>query len=127
MFEQSDRDKKELKSESDLSQDHEKSVLSDEGKTFTAEAPIPGLDHRKTKSETLAWPLWVLVVISLLSTIFLFALDNTIVAVIQPKIVETFGNAIEKLPWLSVAFPLGSCGVNLVWLVTINVITIESL
>jgi hypothetical protein len=49
---------------------------------------------------------WALVVISILSSIFLFSLDNTIVADIQPAIIETFGE-VNKLPWLSVGFLLG--------------------
>ena len=57
---------------------------------------------------------WVLVVISVLSSIFLFALDNTIVADVQPKIVATLGD-IAKLPWISVAFSLGAVSVNLIW------------
>jgi MFS family permease len=49
---------------------------------------------------------WVLVVIAILSSTFLFAIDNTIVADVQPTIVERF-DSIEQLPWLSVAFLLG--------------------
>ncbi|KAF2836790.1 MFS general substrate transporter [Patellaria atrata CBS 101060] len=51
--------------------------------------------------------LWAVVVSSVLSAIFLFALDNTVVALIQPQIVDTLGH-IEKLPWLSVSFALTS-------------------
>lgn len=57
---------------------------------------------------------WVLVIFSILSAIFLFALDNTIVADVQPKIVDSFGE-INKLPWISVSFALGGVAVNLVW------------
>jgi Major Facilitator Superfamily len=57
---------------------------------------------------------WALVVVAILSSIFLFSLDNTIVAVIQPPVVETFG-AVGKLPWLSVAFLLGAASTNLIW------------
>lgn len=57
---------------------------------------------------------WALVVISILSSIFLFSLDNTIVADIQPAIVETFGD-LDKLPWLSVAFLLAAASTNLIW------------
>lgn len=55
---------------------------------------------------------WTMVVVSLLSSMFLFSLDNTIVADIQPSIVGTFGQ-IEKLPWVSVGFPLGATAVTL--------------
>ncbi|KAI9765802.1 MAG: hypothetical protein M1840_007084 [Geoglossum simile] len=57
---------------------------------------------------------WALVVVGILSTTFLFALDNSIVADIQPKIIQTFGE-IDKLPWLSVAFALGSAASTLIW------------
>lgn len=57
---------------------------------------------------------WVLVVISILSSTFLFALDNTIVADVQPKIVERFGD-ISKLPWLSVSFLVAAAATNLIW------------
>ncbi|KAI4204591.1 MAG: hypothetical protein LQ346_001601 [Caloplaca aetnensis] len=58
--------------------------------------------------------IWVLIVLSILSSTFLFALDNTIVADVQPAIIERFGS-IEKLPWLSVAFLVAAAGTNLVW------------
>ena len=58
--------------------------------------------------------VWVLVVISILSSTFLFALDNTIVADVQPAIVDRF-NSISKLPWLSVAFLVAAAATNLVW------------
>lgn len=59
-------------------------------------------------------PLWCLVVLSILSSTFLFSLDNTIVADVQPAIVRRF-NATDKLPWLSVAFLLGAASSNLFW------------
>jgi len=58
--------------------------------------------------------MWILVVISILSSTFLFALDNTVVADVQPKIILEF-NEIDKLPWMSVAFALGGISVNLIW------------
>lgn len=57
---------------------------------------------------------WALAVISILISTFLFALDNTIVADVQPAIVERFGQ-VDKLPWLSVAFLVAASGTNLVW------------
>jgi hypothetical protein len=44
---------------------------------------------------------WALVVIAILSSIFLYSLDNTVVADITPAVVNAFGDAL-KLPWLSV-------------------------
>lgn len=58
--------------------------------------------------------LWVLVVLSILSSTFLWALDNTIVADIQPAIVRQFAS-VDKLPWLPVAFLLGAASTNLFW------------
>ncbi|KAI1078228.1 major facilitator superfamily-domain-containing protein [Whalleya microplaca] len=58
--------------------------------------------------------LWVICVASIISAVFLFSLDNTIVALVQPQIIESFGS-IEKLPWLSVSFALGNVAVNLPW------------
>ena len=68
----------------------------------------------KTDSEILDWPRWTIIVLSILSSVFLFALDNTIVADIQPKVIERF-DGVGKLPWMSVAFSLGAVSVNLVW------------
>lgn len=49
---------------------------------------------------------WGLVVGSVLSSIFLYALDNTIVANIVPPIVENLGEA-EKFAWAAVGFMIG--------------------
>src|SRR6266536_3673090 len=57
---------------------------------------------------------WAIVVLSILSSTFLFALDNTIVADIQPVIVLHF-NEVAKISWLSVAFLIGAAATNLVW------------
>ena len=57
---------------------------------------------------------WVVVVVAIYSSQFLFALDNTIVANIQPTIVEDF-DAVSKLSWISVAFLIGAASTNLVW------------
>jgi hypothetical protein len=51
---------------------------------------------------------------SIFSCVFLFALDNTIVADVQPAIVNEFDN-LELLPWLSVAFMLGAASTLLMW------------
>ncbi|KAL2171413.1 hypothetical protein VTG60DRAFT_3056 [Thermothelomyces hinnuleus] len=49
---------------------------------------------------------WFIIFTSLMSTVLLFALDNTIVATIQPSIVETF-NDQSSLAWIGVSFVLG--------------------
>ncbi|RYP57059.1 hypothetical protein DL770_010764 [Monosporascus sp. CRB-9-2] len=50
--------------------------------------------------------IWFIAVIAILSSVFLYSLDNTIVADITPTVVNTFGN-VDNLPWLSVGFLLG--------------------
>ncbi|TEY29568.1 hypothetical protein BOTCAL_0941g00020 [Botryotinia calthae] len=57
---------------------------------------------------------WALVICAISSSIFLYALDNTIVADLQPVIITRFGE-VQKLPWLSVSFLLGATATNLVW------------
>ncbi|TVY83961.1 Efflux pump DEP3 [Lachnellula suecica] len=57
---------------------------------------------------------WVIVISCVLSSTFLFAIDNTIVADIQDAIISDFGEA-NKLPWISVSFLLAAAGTNLLW------------
>lgn len=57
---------------------------------------------------------WALVVSSILSSTFLFALDNTVVADVQPSIVDRFGE-IQKLAWLPIAFLVAAVSTNLIW------------
>ena len=86
-----------------------KSNMSDSASAEKAVEPIEEQKPRRPQGI-----VWVLVVLSILSSTFLFALDNTIVADIQPAIVERFGS-ISKLPWLSVAFLVAAAATNLVW------------
>ncbi|KAK4145925.1 major facilitator superfamily domain-containing protein [Dichotomopilus funicola] len=55
---------------------------------------------------------WFAFVVSTLTAIFVYALDNTIVANIIPVIVNDL-NGIEKLPWLSVGFMIGGLAIIL--------------
>ncbi|MCJ1258533.1 hypothetical protein MMC24_006366 [Lignoscripta atroalba] len=50
---------------------------------------------------------WFLVVLTMLSSIFLFSLDNTIVADLVPIIVNEFHH-LDQLAWLSVGFTIGA-------------------
>ncbi|KAH6656000.1 major facilitator superfamily-domain-containing protein [Truncatella angustata] len=70
--------------------------------------------HDDKSPRKLSGIVWGICVAAILSSVFLFALDNTIVALVQPKILESFGE-IEKLPWVSVSFALGSVAMNLLW------------
>ncbi|KAI5854504.1 major facilitator superfamily domain-containing protein [Durotheca rogersii] len=50
---------------------------------------------------------WFFAYTSLISTVLFYALDGTIVADIQPSIIDTFGET-ENLPWIGVALFLGA-------------------
>ncbi|EOD45517.1 putative mfs drug efflux protein [Neofusicoccum parvum UCRNP2] len=58
---------------------------------------------------------WLMVTLSIYSSTFLFALDNTIVANIQPAIVDSL-NGLDKLAWSGVAFVMASSATVLTWL-----------
>lgn len=100
--------------------------MSSENTSVTASEKIPHHEHNASEAElqldpapnahtrTITGFKWALVVCAILSSTFLFSLDMSIVADIQPKIIETFGQ-IEKLPWLSVAFALGTAATSLIW------------
>lgn len=70
----------------------------------------------------------------MLSTTFLFALDNTIVANIQPSIISDFGR-VELLPWIGTAFALGTMSIltwgkiygvcNIKWVYMFNILLFE--
>ncbi|PHH92661.1 hypothetical protein CDD83_6265 [Cordyceps sp. RAO-2017] len=57
---------------------------------------------------------WGLIVAALLSSLFLYALDNTVVANVQSKVVETY-KRVDLVPWLGVSFALGSAASTLPW------------
>ena len=71
------------------------------------------IEEEKPPRDIGGWQ-WAVVVLAILSSTFLFALDNTIVADIQPVIVTHF-DSVGKLTWLSVAFLIGAASTNLVW------------
>ncbi|KAL9091340.1 MAG: hypothetical protein Q9165_004974 [Trypethelium subeluteriae] len=55
-----------------------------------------------------------LLVAGVLGATFLFAFDNTVVADIQPHIIQDLGE-IQRLPWITVSFELGAASANLFW------------
>lgn len=67
---------------------------------------------------------WAVVVASILSSTFLFSLDNTIVADVQPAIFQRF-DEIDTLAWLGVAFALGSAATILPWCKAYGVFNIK--
>ncbi|KAI0381220.1 MFS drug efflux transporter [Hypomontagnella monticulosa] len=85
-------------------------VQTTENKSNPSEGTI-GLSepHRKVGKIS-----WILIVLSILSSAFLFSLDNTIVADVQPAVVRDF-SSVEKLSWLPVAFFMGAASTNLLW------------
>ncbi|KAI0392294.1 putative MFS drug efflux transporter [Xylariaceae sp. FL0594] len=83
---------------------------SDEKQAAINHAPQP----TELASRSLKPLSWFFVVFSLLAALFLFALDNTIVANVQENIIYSFGG-IDRLPWISVAFALGAVATNLFW------------
>lgn len=80
------------------------------------ESPMPEHTEAVRQPRNMKPLAWLILIVSLLSSDFLFALDNTIVADVQPKIILALGD-IQKLPWVSVAFALGAIGCNLFWYV----------
>ncbi|KAJ5586729.1 uncharacterized protein N7459_002494 [Penicillium hispanicum] len=65
-------------------------------------------------SLTILFSKWLLIVLTILSSTFLFSLDNTIVADVQSPIVEKFGE-VGKLSWLGVAFVLSGSATIITW------------
>lgn len=84
--------------------------LNDQEKRPQPDASEP---HQKPPRDIAGWK-WIVVILAIYSSQFLFALDQTIIANVQPVIVEQF-HSVEKLTWLSVAFLIGAAGTNLVW------------
>ncbi|KAK1988890.1 major facilitator superfamily-domain-containing protein [Colletotrichum cereale] len=57
---------------------------------------------------------WFLIICALLSALFLYALDNTVVANVQAKVAETY-HRVDLVPWLGVSFALASAATTLPW------------
>lgn len=91
-------------------------------------------DEKEAPKRTVVGLKWALCYTSILSTVLLYALDGTIVAVMQPNILDDLGG-IELLPWISVALALGTSMIlplgkaygvfNVKWLFMSMVITFE--
>ena len=91
----------------------EKEDVRKSGETFSfggSNPTPPDHDAKEPAGRTLHGWKWATAMFTILSTTFLFALDNTIVADIQPSIVNQF-NDVERLPWFGVGFGLGSTAV----------------
>ncbi|KAI9164036.1 Efflux pump DEP3 [Paramyrothecium foliicola] len=75
-----------------------------QGDTSSSQSPPPD-----PKPEDIV-RTWFFAYSSLIASVLLFALDNTIVADLQPSIIEAFGD-IENLAWIGVGFALGSVAI----------------
>ena len=81
----------------------------DEGKEQQEEPPPQ--NPSTTSKRSIVGAHWVSVVLALLSSTFFFGLDNTVVAVVQPIVVVRF-DALDRLPWISVAFLVAAASTN---------------
>ena len=59
------------------------------------------------------------------ASLFLFSIDQTLTAVIQPQIFQRFGEP-EKLPWLAVSYMLGNAAVAIQWYVSVDELFLET-
>lgn len=85
------------------------------GQSQTIEkAPTPRDDDAKSQLSKTRGLVWLLAVFSLVSGVFIYSLDSTVSADVQPVIIEQLGH-IEKLPWISVSGRLAATGTNLIW------------
>ncbi|KAJ6024736.1 DNA repair protein RAD50 [Penicillium herquei] len=74
------------------------------------ESETPSDDSAPAQQRSITGLKWALAYASVLSTVFLFALDGTIVAALQPSIVETFKTESD-LSWIGVSFMLGDTAI----------------
>ena len=81
-----------------------------EEKEQQQEQPSPERPSTSSK-RTIVGTRWVSIVLAVLSSTFFFGLDNTVVAVVQPIVVNRF-DALDRLPWISVAFLVGAASTN---------------
>jgi hypothetical protein len=82
-------------------------------------------DPSETPPRDLKGYKWIICVLAIFSSVFLYALDNTIVATIQPAIIQSLGE-LDKLPWVSVAYQVTSVASDLTWYISRSVHTAHS-
>jgi MFS family permease len=91
----------------------EKQAIQKESETVSrvgSDVTPPAAEAKGTVERSIRGWKWAVAMATILSTTFLFALDNTIVADIQPSIINQF-NDVERLPWFGVGFGLGSTAI----------------
>ncbi|KAL8993244.1 MAG: hypothetical protein Q9169_006495 [Polycauliona sp. 2 TL-2023] len=91
----------------------DRSPTSDIAKELSTKTSSASLEKVPLARDIHGWK-WSVAVASILSSAFLFSLDNTIVANIQPAIFRRFGK-LDTLPWLGVSFALGSAATIFPW------------
>lgn len=80
----------------------------------TAAPQVPEKTDDCVQSRSVTGARWVLLVFSILSSTFIFALDNTILANVLPAIVKDL-RQLEKLTWMLVGYGLGQSCFNPIW------------
>lgn len=83
--------------------------LESDGRVVKGPNDVPRVQRNVTGG------LWFIVNVAVLSATFLYALDNTVMANVRPSIIETFGNRVDTLAWLSISYPMGEVGANPLW------------
>ena len=73
--------------------------------------PLPQEGPPTVSRRTIVGSRWVSIVLAVLSSTFFFGLDKTVVAVVQPIVVDRF-DSLDRLPWISVAFLVGAASTN---------------
>jgi hypothetical protein len=91
------------------SQSHEQIMEPQEENKAEIYEPLASQDSRDIRGIK-----WALIVLAILSSTFFYGLDNTVAANVQPVIVTQFG-ALDRLPWISVAFLIGAASTNFFW------------
>ncbi|CAG8895818.1 unnamed protein product [Penicillium egyptiacum] len=97
-------------------ENHDDISSSDIEKTHSVEVTAKGTPPKEfdvPPRDIKGWK-WIAVVLSILSSTFLFALDNTITANIQAEIVRDF-QAVNKLSWISVGLVMSASATVLLW------------
>ncbi|KAK1771923.1 major facilitator superfamily domain-containing protein [Phialemonium atrogriseum] len=82
--------------------------LEKEGAEPSSESEDPGTEDVRT----ITGFKWLLVLLALYSSAFLYGLDTTIAADVQGAVVETFGH-VDQLAWMGAGFPMGSVAIIL--------------
>ena len=78
-------------------------------------------DEELTSPQRARGCAWVFLVFAISSSYFFYAFDNTVVANIRPEIILSLGE-IDKLPWISVAYPMAEVGSNPFWYVIFDLV-----